>query len=251
MTRKKWLIVLGVGIAVCMAMVAVVVVAAWCLFLGTGGVDRKLPVYTHDQTDSTHPGYRRSTITCGTSVYVNDYEEYALQLIDSEPTNAIGRAPFGNAKICTIPGQSPADYLAADVGSEMPAYAVFRNSQHPPFDWRAATFQKMEFTWPNGSGAFQSTTDPALIDDVIQAMKNGTPANPPPTASVGSRNLAGVHLYSDQLPGLKYCPEVYVNTAGPVYLAENIAIEFTNQTTAVHANWIVAGPLFAKWVQAH
>jgi fumarylacetoacetate (FAA) hydrolase family protein len=47
-----------------------------------------LPVYTVEQTDSTYPGYRRSTATSRTTVYVNDFEESALLLANTDPTNA-------------------------------------------------------------------------------------------------------------------------------------------------------------------
>src|SRR5262245_3493175 len=138
--------------------------------LGTGcgmtSLDPSLPVYTSEQTDSMHPGYRRTTVSTQGAVYVNDFEEAALVLIRPYPTQVVGRSQFGAGKICAIPGQSPSAYLAVDVGSEMPAFAVFRNVNDPPFDWRRAAFQKVRLDVSDGPAANKETTDAALIDDV-------------------------------------------------------------------------------------
>jgi len=217
--------------------------------LGNMGVDHRLPVYTFEQTTSTHPGYRRTTITSGTAVYVNDYDEYALQLQNTDPTNAVGRTSFGGGKICAIPGQKPTDYVAADVGSEMPAYEVFRNSQLSPFDWRHGKFQAMEYTGPIGRTAHKRTTDPALIEDVVSTLREGTPITSPSLVAGSISNLYGVYLFSDQLPGLIYCPEVYTDPAGPVYLAESFVMEKADSKQWTEARWIPAGPLFTKWLQ--
>ena len=52
------------------------------LFAGheTAGV-----LYQLAQTPSTHPDYLRTTLTSGSGMYVNDYEEYGLQLMSPEP----------------------------------------------------------------------------------------------------------------------------------------------------------------------
>src|SRR5438128_270958 len=86
---------------------AVWLLVGLCVACGRGS----LPVFKHDQTDSTHAEYRRSTITSGGAVYVNDFEEYALRLANPEPTQFVGRAPFGDAKVAAIPGQSTNAYL--------------------------------------------------------------------------------------------------------------------------------------------
>ena len=65
-------------------------------------------------------------------MYVNDFEEAALLLSNPEKTEVVGRSQFGAGKICAIPGQSPSAYFAVDVGSERPAFAVFRSITHPP-----------------------------------------------------------------------------------------------------------------------
>jgi len=251
MIRTKWLILTVAALGLGLAAAGLLGVGLFVHFLGPHetATDPSLPVYTSDQTPSAHAGYLRTTLTCGNAIYVNDYDEYALQLINVEPTQAVGRTAFGDGKICAIPGQKPEAYLAGDVGSEMPAYAVFRNRQLPPFDWRTATFREMEYTGLSSAGVDKRTAEPTLIADVVRTLKEGTPVAPPPPESGSISNLAGLHLYSDQLPGLVYCPAAYLDKAGQVYLAENLAMEFTNLTTNVRARWIPAGSAFTRWVQ--
>ena len=251
MTRTKWLILTVAVLALGLVAAGLLGVGLFLHFVGPHetATDPSLPVYTTGQTPSAHAGYLRTTLTCGNAVYVNDYDEYALLLIDVEPTQAVGRTAFGDGKICAIPGQKPEAYLAGDAGSEMPAYEVFRNSQLPPFDWRTATFREMQYTGLGRAGVDKRTADPALIEDVVRTLKTGTPVIPPPPESDSLSNIAGLHLYSDQLPGMVYCPPVYLDRTGKVYLAENMAMEFTNRMTKVRARWIPAGPQFTQWVQ--
>lgn len=248
-TKKKWLIVVALGAAVGLGAVVVLLVFVFVL---PGGrlVDYTLPVYSLQQTDSSHPGYRRTTATAKPAVFVQDFEEYALRLVNNDPTNVVGRTAFGGGKICSIPGQKSTDYLAVDCGSEMPAYAVFRNSQLPPFDWRTAKFQALEFTGTIGLTAHKRTTDPAVIEDVLRTLREGTPATLVITAPLTSSKIDEVHLFSDQLPGLSFSAGVYRDTAGPVYLTESFAVEFTNRTERIHARWVPASALFTKWLQS-
>jgi hypothetical protein len=247
-TKKKWLILIALGMAVCVTMVAIVIVA-WFFGLGNVGVDGWLPVYSIEQTASAHPGFLRTTVKSGTSVFVSDYDEYALALQDVEPKNAIGRGPIGGKMVYTIPGQKVTDYISVDEGSEMPAYAVFRNSQLPPFDWRHAKFQTMEYTAPVGPASHKRTTDPALIEEVVSAMRDGTPIPSSSLAAGSVSNLYGVWLYSDQLPGMIYYPKVYADPSGPVYLSESVVMVSANAKQWTEARWIPAGPLFTKWLQ--
>ena len=244
---KRWIVA---GLIAALGFAAVVVGLFW-VFVIEGGRrwDRSLPVYRSQQTNSSHPVYRRTTVTSGSAVYVQDYEEYGLRLVNPEPTNAIGRSAFGNGKICSIPGQNPTNYIAVDCGSEMPAYEVFRNNQQPPFDWRAAKFQTLEFTGTIGLQSHKRSADPALIEDFVRTLREGTPTTAPLTASIMSTNIAAVHLVTDQLPGLVFSPHVYRDGTGSVYLAESFAVEFTNRTTRIHARWIPASPLFTTWLQ--
>jgi hypothetical protein len=248
MSKKKWLIVALVGAAAGVVAVGALVIGL-VVWHDEMPADPLLPVYTLEQTDSTHPWYRRTTVTCGSAVYVNDFEDYSVLLANPVPTHAIGRPPFGNSLVCSIPGQSPADYIAMDCGSEMPAYEVFRNVNRPPFDWRHAKFQALEFAGMIGHTEHKRTTDPALIADVVRTLSEGTPTTLPlPVAMTGS-NICGVYMDCEQLPGLVFCPEVYRDASGPVYLSESFAVEFTNRTQRIHARWIPARPLFTKWVQ--
>src|SRR6185295_9019498 len=149
--------------------------ALLCAFATACGtsLDPSLPVYTTEQTDSAHPGYRRTTVSTAGAEYVNDIEEQSLQILEAEPKQVVGRSKFGNGKICAIDGQDPSAYLAVDVGSEMPAYAVYRGTGHPAFDWRHAAFQKLRLDMLEGPAANKETTDAALIDDVLRTLRDG------------------------------------------------------------------------------
>lgn len=221
---------------------------------GIPSMDPSLPVYTFEQTDSSHPGHRRSTVSTAGASYVNDFEEQSLQLSETDPKKVVGRSQYGNGKICAIAGQDPSAYLAVDVGSEMPAYEVFRNIKHPAFDWRRAVFQRMRLAMPEGPAANKETTDPALIDDVVRTLRDGAPASPSPTppavtATASPVGVYGVLLFSDQLPGLIFRPSCYLEKTGQVYLADSLVLTFTRTEQSVQAEWIPASPLFARWVQ--
>jgi hypothetical protein len=246
--KKKWLIGAAVVVAAVLLAVGALVVIAWIQFDEVPPQYRSLPVYVHDQTDSTHRWYRRSTATCGSAVYVNDFEESPL-LMQRSPTNAIGRAPIGNALVCSIEGQSPQHYIAVDCGSEMPAFEVFRLAKQPPFDYRQAKFQAIEFTGVIGRTEHKRSTDPALIAEVVRTLSEGTPTTTELPASMGSKNITGLHMFSDELPGLMFCPRVYHGEAGAIYLAESMGAEFVDRTAKFHARWIPAGPLFTQWAQ--
>ena len=211
-----------------------------------------LPVYSMDQTDSSHPGYRRTTITSAGMVFVHDFEEYALQLANPDPSQAVGRSRFGNGKICAIEGLSPTEYLAADMGSEMPAYEVFRAERQPPFDWRQATFQKLRLAVPEGPAANKETTDPAVIQDVVRTLRDGTAAAPLTVEIAGGSGKVGsLLLWSDQLPGLVFAPAVYFDADGRVHLAENLAaIEFHGSNQTIRASWLPASASFTQWLKA-
>ncbi len=244
MTKKNWLIVAGVGVALCLILVVAVGIL---LFVVQGGrlMHPFLPVYSSDQVDSVHSGYRRTTVTTKGAVYVSDYEEYSLRLINPEPTDVVGLRSFGGGKVCAIPGQNPTAYLAVDRGSEMPAYEVFRNVQQPPFDWRNATFQKLQLAMPTGPAANKTTTDAGVIEDVLRTLKEGAPTTAP---SAWVTNTYGVWLFSDQLPGIVFSPGIYIDETGTVYLAENFTSD-TSTPLKVKARWIHASPLFTKWTQ--
>lgn len=245
MSPKKWWLLLGAvmaggGMTVVLGLISLFVIP-WLR------VDHSLPIYTSQQTASTHPGHWHTTLTCGNLVYVNDSEEASLQLIQRDPTTAVGRQAFGDGKICAIAGQKTTAYLAVDVGSEMSAYAVFRNIQQPPFDWRHAAFQRMDLSVTTGPAARRkSTTDPALIADAVRTLSEGTPVPPP---SLTTSNIFGIELFSDQLPGLFFTPSVGLDETGAVYLTESLAIEIIQREPKIHARWIHASPQVTHWVQ--
>ena len=248
MSTKKWLILIALGTVGCVAVVAILCFA-WFFGLGNVGADGWLPVYKIEQTPSAHPGFLRTTVTSGTSVFVSDYDEYALELQNREPKNAIGRGPIGGRMVFTIDGQKSTDYIAVDEGSEMPAYAVYRNSQLPPFDWRHAKFQAMEYTGEIGPTSHKRTMDPALIEDVVSTLRDGNPVPSSSLATGDVKNLYGIYLFSDQLPGMIYNPKVYADPAGPVYLSESVVMVSANSNQWTEARWIPASPLFTKWLQ--
>lgn len=241
MFKKKWLLVLAA-----LVLLGLAALAALCVVLF---VNHVLPAYTTQQIPSSHPGYRRTMLSSGNSVYVNDYEEYPLRLINPEPTQVIGR--YGAGKVCAIPGQNPTVYIAADCGSEMPAYEVFRNSQAPPFDWRTITFQKMQFTGPSGSGVNLFTTNQALIADVLRTLREGAPAATPTSATNSASNSAEIHLFSDQLPGLVFCPVVYLDPSGQVYLAESVPFAASGSQSPSQTQWKSASREVADWTHSH
>jgi len=204
--------------------------------------DEGLPVFKTDQTDSSHEGYRRTTLSSGTTVYVHDFEEDSLLLMNPEPKQIIGREEYGDGKVCAIEGQQTTAYLAADAGGEMPAYVVYRNVQQQPFDWRKAAFQKMRFAITTGPAANKETTDSALIQEVIATLKNGTPtvsASIIPTDQANWKKFSALCLISDRLPGLAFCAGVYMDDAGHFYLAENQSAR----------KWILASDALTKWMQ--
>ena len=246
-TTKKWLIVLAAGVGCMLAVGAVVV--GWVVLGGVPAALRGLPKISMEQTDSTHPWYRRTTVHFNSAVYVSDFEDYPIGLAYPVPTHAIGRAPFGNALVCSIPGQNQADYIAVDCGSEMEAYEVFRNVSHPPFDWRNAKFQAMEFAGTMIHVEHKRTADTTLIAEVVRTLREGSPAPLSLPASVDATNLARVCLFSDDLPGLMFCPTVYLDESGSVYLAESVGIEYGNRTQKIHAQWIPAGESFTQWLK--
>jgi hypothetical protein len=201
--------------------------------------DIGLPVFKSDQIDSSHQGYRRTTLTSGDLVYVNDYEECSLQLMNPEPKQVIGQEEFGDGKVCAIEGQKTTAYISADVGSEMPAYEVFRNISQPPFDWRKASFQKMRFA--TGPAANKETTEAALIKDVISTLTHGKPTISASMVSTDQSNwkkFSVLFLFSDELPGLIFSVGVYMDDGGHFYLAENQNATQWIEVSGVMTNWI-------------
>jgi hypothetical protein len=254
MTKKHWFILAAAFLALGVIAVALMLALALGFFAGheeATTVGSGMPVYTSEQSASSHAGYRHSTLTCGTDVFVNDYEEAALQMMTSDPEPVIGRMAFGDGKICAIPGQPVTAYVAGDCGSEMPAFIPYRNIKQPPFDWRTATFQQLDFVPPGGRSNWRESTNTALISEVVRVLRDGTPVELPGLPFTGmSTNLSALKLTCDQLPGLMFCPSVYFDGNGTIYLAESLTTDWTVKPAELHARWIPASPMLTQWLKS-
>jgi len=252
MTKKHWFILAAALLALGVIGVALVLVLALGFFAGHQEATADgsgLPVYTSEQSASSHAGYRHSTLTCGNDVFVNDYEESALQMMTSDPKPVIGRMAFGDGKICAIPGQAITAYVAGDCGSEMPAYVPYRNIQQPPFDWRTATFREMTAYRPDRRNPYLTTTNAALLAEVVRNLRDGASVELSDFPFAGVTNLDTIKMTSDQLPGLMFCPSVYYYGNGTIYLAESLMMDPTATPPQLHARWIPASPILTQWLK--
>jgi hypothetical protein len=200
------------------------------------------PMFTMEYTSSAHPGYQHSTLKSGSTVYENDYAETPLLAINTPSSQMVGELDTGvegeKAFVYAIPGQDPHDYVI--LAGEMYPLGIYRNIKLPPFDWRAAKFQKMEFAAQEGPAAHKQTSDPALIAEVIEALRDTKAAIAIPSdPATLQKHLFGLYLWSDQLPGIIYCPHVYFDEKEKIYLG------LWNPTSP---EWSPAGPRFSAWV---
>ena len=254
MTKKHWLILAAV-VAACGLIGGALVLALAVGFFGgheeATGAGFSLPVYTSgQQTPSSHPGYLHDTVTGGGEVYVNDYEEACLQLTLTEPQTVIGlMGSISPAKVGAIPGQPVTAYIMVDCGSEMPAYAPYRNIKQPPFDWRTATFREMTARQQYKFGPVLTTTNTALIAEVVRVLRDGTPVELNPFPFSGATNLTTLNLTSDQLPGMLFCPALCYYGNGTIYLAESLMMDTTVTPPQVRARWIPASPMLTQWLK--
>jgi len=217
--------------------------------LGLFGRGSGVGNYKLEQTASSHAGYKHTTLTHGNDVYVNDFEEAALRLTTSEPPTVIGRMGIGIDNVRAIPGQQVTAYVACDVGSEMPAYEPFRNLRQLAFDWRTARFRTMTFAWPAGNHPTVTTTNPELLAEVVRLLRDGTPVSLPAITLADASKLGFIRMDSDQLPGLLFCPPVYTDASGTIYLAESLMIDFTASPPQTQARWIPASPTLLEWLK--
>ena len=253
MTKKQWFILAAALLALGAIGVALVLALALGFFAGHQEATADgsgLPVYTSEQSASSHAGYRHSTLTCGSDVFVNDYEEAALQMMTSDPKPVIGRMAFGDGKICAIPGQPITAYVAGDCGSEMPAYIPYRNINQPAFDWRTATFREMTAYRPDRRNPYLTTTNAALLAEVVRNLRDGASVELSDFPFAGVTNLDTIKMTSDQLPGLMFCPSVYYYGNGTIYLAESLMMDPTATPPQLHAHWIPASPMLTQWLKS-
>jgi hypothetical protein len=235
MKSRKPLIVAAVTVACC----AMSICALFAIFgLGFLG-ESELPLYTFEQVPSAHEGYLRTTLTSGNTVYVMDYEEYALLAATSAPTQKIGRFPVseGNSGLYVIPGQDPSAYaLEFD-----PMYQqVYRNINHPPFDWLNAEFQKVRVMFPTKNP--KETEDASIINNVHTTLIGAAIIIVPFQLDgnySGYENYTAL-LFSEELPGLMYAAGLHIAPDGSIYLAENI----------VSNVWHPAGRTFNDWLKS-
>jgi hypothetical protein len=253
MTKKHWFILAAALLVLGAIGVALVLALALGFFAGHQEATADgsgLPVYTSEQSASSHAGYRHSTLTCGNDVFVNDYEEAALQMMTSDPKPVIGRMAFGDGKICAIPGQPVTAYVAGDCGSEMPAYVPYRNIKQPPFDWHTATFREMTAYLHDPHHPYLTTANAALLAELVRNLRDGTPVELSEFPFTGVTNLTTIKMTSDQLPGLLFCPSVYFDGNGTIYLAESLMMDATATPPQLHARWIPASPTLTQWLKA-
>lgn len=254
MAKRKWFILAAVGIGLGLMGVGLLLVFVFSFVAGhedTTGAGSLLPIYTMDQTVSSHAGYRRNTVASGSDVFVNDYEEASLQLTNPEPSTVIGHlGSLGVIKVCAVPGQLVSAYIACDDGSEMPAYVPYRNLNQKPFDWRTATFREMSIYRPRQGGPHLTTTDKALLAEVVRNLRDGTAVELPSFPFTSIPNLGSIKMTSDQLPGLQFCPYVFTDTNGQIYLAESLMYDDASAPKQLHARWVPASPMLAQWLKA-
>jgi len=253
MSKQKWIILAALGVGLGLTGLALVLVLGLAFFAGNEAattVGSGLSVYTTAQTASSHAGYRRSTLTCGDDVFVNDYEEAALQLANPEPSTVIGRiGAISNARVCAIAGQPVTAWIAGDCGSEMPAYVPFRQSKQAPFDWRTATFREMKAYGPNKSSPYLTSTDEVLLAEVVRVLRDGTPVELPSFSFAAVPSIPCLKMTSDELPGLLFCPLVCTDANGQIYLAESLMLDTTATPLQLHARWIPASPKLTQWLK--
>jgi hypothetical protein len=252
MSKKQWFILAAALLALGGIGIALVLALALGFFAGheeAVGGGPGLPVYASEQSASSHAGYRHSSLTCGNDVFVNDYEEAALQMTTSEPQPVIGRMAYGDGKVCALPGQPVTAYIAADCGGEMPAYEPYRNIQQPPFDWRTASFREMTAWLPDPRHPYLTTTNTALMAEVVRVLRDGSPVELDAIPFVTNTNLTTIKMTCDQLPGLLFCPSVYFRGNGTIYLAESMTMDWTPKPAELHARWIPASPMLVQWLK--
>jgi hypothetical protein len=251
MPAKKRFIILIAAAVLCLLAAGALAVGIGFFMLRGAISDSGLRVYKADQVASSHPGYRRSTLTAGDDVYVNDYEEAALQLVNPVPTTVIAlKGNVGYSKVCAIPSQSATAYVAADDGSEMPAYVVYRHKGQPPFDWRSAKFREMTFVAPGAKNSGIESSDPALLAEVLALLRDVTPVRLPGLPMADAASIPTIRMASDQLPGLLFCPVLRTGPDGTVFLAESLMFDLTTNAAVFDAKWIPASPKLMQWLQS-
>ncbi len=251
MPVKKRFIVLIAAAVLCLATAGVLAVGLW-FFTATGTTDVPgMRVYRTDQVDSSHAGYRRSTMTAGDDVYINDYEEAALRLVNPDPETLFAlKGNFGHSKVCAIAGQPTTAYVAGDDGSEMPAFVVYRHNGQPPFDWRSATFREMTLYAPRATNSGLKTNDPELLAEVVALLRDGKPVDLPDISMADAASMVTLDMATDQLPGMFFSPVLRNGPDGTLYVAESLMYDPSSGPAQLKANWIPVSPKLVEWLQS-
>jgi hypothetical protein len=249
MPANKRFIILIVVAGLCLVAAGVLAVGvAFFMFRGPAP-SPGMRIYKIDQVDSAHPGYRRSTMMAGDYLYVNDYEEAALRLVNPEPTTVIAlKGNFGYSKVCSIDGQPASAYVAGDDGSEMPAYEVYRHNGQPPFDWRSATFRKMTYSAPSSPNNGLESADPVLLSEVLTLLREGKPVSQPGFPMAEAASMPCIQMAADQLPGILFCPVLRKGPDDTLYIAESLM--FDGAAARFTANWIPVSPKLGEWLKS-
>ena len=229
MTRKKWLIVGGAVLLVCM----IPIVGAAVFFFQPWLLTPYIPLYQFQRGDSNQAGYPLLTLTHGETTYVSDYTEYAL----SSPgyDRQIGQTTNG-AHLYTIDGQK--NYVV--LYDFMDPVAVFRGVNQPPFDLNTLSVTGMQLAslaFAPGMGHEKNTEDSKLIQNVIATVTKGTPISS--TVSVSDSHKYCLYLFGGDLTTMEYCVGAYLDNAGNVYVAKD----------TLSKEWYPANQLLSDWVQ--
>jgi len=88
-----------------------------------------------------------------------------------------------------------------------------------------------------------------LLAEVVRLMRDGNPAGLPAISLADASKLGFIRMDSDQLPGLLFCPPVYTDASGTIYLAESLMIDFTVSPPQTQARWIPASPTLLEWLK--
>jgi len=227
MIRNKWVLfgLAGLGI------LALIILA---IFFRRGAPSFLTPTYRYNDVPSKYTGFVRHVLRTGNTTYESDYAEFGLSA--TKPDRLLGQASQ-TAKVYAIPGEDPSVYVALyNLDSQV---GVFRNIEHPAFNWRRTSFKEMRlFPIDAKSDASQSSTDTQLIQEAITALQGRTVVSP--LQVTGKPTRYGLDLYNDQHPRLVYSMGVFVDGAGNVYLAENKLAQ----------DWFPVGKSFSDWVKS-
>jgi hypothetical protein len=194
------------------------------------------PSYRYNDVPSKYTGFVRHVLRTGNTTYESDYSEFGLSA--TGPDRLLGEVS-PTTKVYAISGEDPSVYVA--LYNLKTQVGVFRNIDHPAFDWRRTSFKEMRLFKVDtaSSNAYQSSTDTQVIQEAITALQGRTSISP--LQVIGKPTRYGLNLYSDQHPGLIYTLGAFVDDAGNIYLAEN----------TLSQAWFPAGKLFSEWMKSH